>query len=265
MRKVTPKSEPLRVLIEADPGSGKTRLADTANQSPLTSPALHLDMRGNTITLAAVPDWPHYVVGIDDPADIAVVYNWLLKGQPKEGPVAEMFPGVEFKTVILDTLTQYHNMELNRITGNVSKKIGQPTKQPKIQDWGELLRRTVHLMGALGDLPIHVIITVQSSEEQDKVTGAILHRPQLWGKSTKEVPAFVYVHAQLVQALRLTRSMRAQMGIPDDVTSETRIALFTPRFDSMAKDQTGRLGSFMVDPTISKMCDLIYPKEPKPS
>lgn len=275
MRKVDPKSrtEPTRILIEGDPGSGKTRLADTANLHDLTSPALHLDLRGNTVTLRALDGWEHHVLEIETIRDIEVVYNWLAAGQPQKqkgepgpGPaLAEMFPdedtGGPFQTVILDTLTQYHNMALNEITGNKLKRIGERTKQPQIQDWGELLRQTVYLMGKLGELNLHVIITVQSSEDKDNITGQILHRPQLWGKSVKEVPAFVYIHAYLLQAVRLTQRQRVVMDLDEDLPVESRVALFTPRFDSMAKDQYGVLGPHMLDPSIPKIIDMLYRPE----
>ena len=270
MRKKELKQEKVIALLEGDPGSGKTRLADTANLDPRMAPALHLDMRGNTVTLASVPG-QHQVLEIESVKDIERIYNWLA-GQPhpkpQEGSVlptdmvslmAEYFPGQVFQTLILDTLTQYHHMTLDAITGNVNKRIGQETKQPQIQDWGELLRQTVLLMGKLGELPLHVVVTVQSSEERDNVTGQVMHRPQLWGKSVKEVPAFVYIHAYLLQALRLTQRQRMQIGLEgEDVDPNTRVALFTPRFDSMAKDQYGVLGPHMIDPSFPKICDLIY-------
>ncbi len=259
MKKKELTTEPLRILFEGDPGAGKTRLADSSNSSPETSPALHLDLRGNTITLGVVPG-DHYVIDVETIDDLRNIYNWLAKGQSEDDEIASWFPGVTFRTVILDTLTQYHNMALDKITGNQQKQIGMPTKQPQIQDWGELLRQTVLLMSKLGELPLHVIITVQSSETQDNITGQILHRPQLWGKSVKEVPAFVYVHAYILQAARLTKAQRLRMGLADDLPAETRVAMFTPRFDSMAKDQYGVLGPHMVDPSIDKMCKLIYPK-----
>ena len=110
MRKKELTTEPLRILFEGDPGAGKTRLADSSNSSPETSPALHLDLRGNTITLGVVPG-DHYVIDVETIDDLRNIYNWLAQGQPQttqpvgvdraaaEGeaplhPIAEMFPGV---------------------------------------------------------------------------------------------------------------------------------------------------------------------------
>ena len=243
--------------MEADPGSGKTTLADSANQHPDTYPALHLDMRGNTLCLGRLSS-EHFILEMDGLRDFVTVVNWLIAGQPDEGPVHEIWPGKKFKTLIVDTLTQYHNWQLAQIVGDGQKKFGQPLTQPQIQHWGELLRQTSFLLGTLAGLKEHVIITVQSEESKDEVTGSILHRPQLWGRSQKEVPAFVYMHAYLIQGIRLPQRVKVQVGITEDVNAETRIALFTPRFDSMAKEQYGKVGTHMIDPSIPKIMDLLH-------
>lgn len=265
MKKIIPETVPLFMLVEGDPGSGKTTFVDTANAHPLTAPALHLDMHGNTIALMRNKQWEHYVVGIESIKDLTLIYNWIAQGQkgpeectPVVRSVAELFPGIVFKTIILDTLSEFHNMTLDEITGNISKTINAPMKQAEIQHWGELLRRTTFFIQKMQETGLHVLITVQSNESQDAVTGAIVHRPQLWGQSSKVVPAYVYAHAYLVQTVRLSGHIKAKLRLPDDLPDETRVALFTPRFDSMAKDQYGLLGPHIIDPTISKIVKAIY-------
>ena len=144
--------------------------------------------------------------------------------------------------------------------GYKEQTIASASAQPQIQHWGELLRRTNFLIGTFLSLPMHVFLAVQSGETQDNVTGRILHRPQLWGKSAKEVPAYVYIHMFLTQAARLSRGQKVKMGL-EGVDDMSRIGLFQPRFDSMAKDQYGVLGSHMVDPTVPKIAELIYAKD----
>lgn len=254
MKKVDTHDAPIFALIEGDPGSGKTRLADTANACELTAPAIHLDLHGNTITLDAVKDWPHYIIEVESIQDLSKIYNQLAKTQSFE----EYWPGIKFKSVIFDTLTEYHNLALDDITGNKMLTIGQRTKQAEIQHWGELLRETTFMIGKFQELPMHVFLTVQSTEEKDESTGGILHRPQLWGKSQKVVPAYVYLHGYLLQNMRLSETKRKRMKLPDDMIPSTRVLLFAPQFDSMAKDQYGKLGDFMVDPTIDKIASAIY-------
>lgn len=253
MRKSDPKEVPLRVLVEADPGTGKTRFIDTANAHERTSPLLHLDIRGNTISLLAVTEWEHHIAEIESTNDISKVYNELAGSQT----LAELFPGIVFRSVAIDQITELHHILLREIMGYKEISIASAKAQPQIQHWGELLRRTNFLIGTFLGLPMHVFLAVQSAEKQDQTTGAIMHRPQLWGKSEKEVPAYVYIHMYLIQAARLTRMQKAKMGL-EEVDDLDRIGLFQPRFDSMAKDQYGKLGSHMINPTVSQVVEKIY-------
>jgi len=258
MRKVEPQQTNFYMLVEGDPGSGKTTFMDTANNCDRTRPALHLDLRGNTIALGAVTDWEHYIVELENLKDLTDVYNWFGKGQPQDHEIAEWFPKVKFNTLIIDQLTELHNMMLYDIVGYKKRTFNSTMPQAQIQHWGELLRRTSYFVGKLLELDVHVFMGVQSIEKQDQTTGAIMHRPQLWGQSEKAVPAYVYVHMYILQSERLTQRNRRRMGIPDDVAAEDRVGLFTPRFDSMAKDQTGKLGTFMINPTVPKMVEAVY-------
>lgn len=109
----------------------------------------------NPATAPPVPDgtWDTAVVDVRSTKDAEAALKWLQSG--KHG----------FKSVTLDSVSEYQARVLDDITGR---------SQAKLQDWGEVLRRLRGYVGDLRDLTTHptnplsaVVVTAMTKVEQD--------------------------------------------------------------------------------------------------
>lgn len=251
------QSQHLRVLLYGIPGSTKTRTAATAALDPRTAPALMLNAAGNPISIRDY-DPPPDVVDIEQLRDVNAPYDWIVKGQPENHPFAKQFDLTPpYKSLIVDQLTDVQRMSFALVTGNTTLAPGNHPQRAGFKEFGSVLGQMVNFAKLYFSLPIHVIMTCLEQAKTNEATGAITYSPLLWGQSNIEVPGYAYVVARLMHRSLLKKQALKMMEDAD--ASTTSVAFFVPSGTFLAKDQYGALGQWMVDPSIPKMVDLIYP------
>jgi phage nucleotide-binding protein len=232
--KVTPVQDTqntFNILIYGEPGVGKTVLSGSAAAVPEMQPVLLVDMEGGTMSLRNT--YPNVdTVRVKGWADMQKLYNAL---HDKE---------VEYKTVILDSLTEIQKFSMYGIMREVvAADNSRDPDVPSIREWGKNLEQIRLLVRAFRDLPINVIFTALAMKEKDARTGLTLTRPSLTGKLGSEVAAFldivVYYYVK-------------------NVEGETKRFLLTSGTEKeIAKDRSGRLPIVVESPTMELLHSLI--------
>lgn len=248
----------LKVLLYGLPGSTKTRTACTAALDPRTSPVLLLNAAGNPVSLmdyAAVPD----VLTLESLADLNEPFDWLYRGQPADSTFVKRYDlHPPYQTVILDSITEIQRMSFRSQTGFVGP--GSFPAKVERQHFYNTLGQMINLASLFYSLPYHVILTALERDERDEQSGTVHYGPLLWGQSDKEVGAYAYIVARMIHRAALTDQVAKKLlaEAEDPINKEVvSVALFTPSGKYQAKDQTGKLGDYMVNPTITKMLDAI--------
>jgi len=247
----------LRILLYGVPGSTKTRTAATAALDERLAPALLLNAAGNPVAIRDYDPLPD-VINIEELKDVNAPYDWIIKGQKENHPFCKEFSlSPPYKTLIVDQLTDVQRMSFALVTGNTNLAPGSHPTRSGFQQFGAVLGQMVNFTKLYFSLPIDVVMTCLEQAKKNESTGAINYSPLLWGQSNIEVPGYAYVVARLVHRSRLkSRALR----VMEDANAETTsVAFFVPSGTYIAKDQYGALGQWMVDPSIPKMYDKIYP------
>jgi len=236
---VKPPSETidyLNVLVYGAPGVGKTYLAGTAEDDPLTSPVLFLDVEGGVVTI-------RHRKGIDVPPalksiqEVETLYNTLYKSI-KDGKLY-------YKTVVIDSLSELTDVDMRSIMRqayqNNPDKVDKDV--PSQREWGKARVHMRSIVRAFRDLPCNVIFTAQEATVQEEGQPT-KYMPGFAGKLRTELPGFMdivgYLYAEN-QGGEVTRKLQVQ--------GTRRV---------VAKDRTSALGDVMENATIPHMWALIH-------
>lgn len=186
MAVATPKTaaptEPFRILLYAKCGSGKTRLAATAAAVPELSPVLFLSIDKSTAVIDR-KKFPVHIVNVNTIAELS----------------AALLTVGEYKTVVVDTLSEIHAMMLNesmRANALVAKAKGRDKSDfvPEQLDFAGAQNATLLLLRRLRDRNLNLICTAQDTELVDG-TGAnqvtlFDHAPRTAKGCTLQAPEF---------------------------------------------------------------------------
>lgn len=225
----------LTTLIQGESGSGKSWLGDTA-----PAPRLILDAENGSQFTPSQPkviwdplrEYPPDGAGLEtvrvlvrDFTTVTTIFNWLNSGQHP------------FASVVWDSLTEIQKRCLDQIVG---------INQPKIQDWGELLRNMERLVRDFRDLTMHPIKPLQNVTfiTTTLIDDTGIRRPNIQGALRLTLPQFVDVVGFL-------EVKQAQDG------SLVRGLMTQPYPGYVAKDRTGRLGGYVWNPNIQQMMEVI--------
>lgn len=257
-RKYDITAEPLlKVLFYGKPGSTKTRTAATACLDPRTKPVLWLNAAGNPLSIRDYAEKPD-IIDIEALKDVNDPYNWIVAGQDPNAPFAKKFElRPPYKTIVVDQITDVQRLSFATVMNEPNLGPGDMGKFTDRRDFYAVLGQMVRFSKLYYSLPINVIMTALEADSRDDQTGAITYEPLLWGQSATEVAGYAYVVARLVH--RSVMSSTIAKVVEDAIGKEkvTSVALFLPSGKYVAKDQYGSLGSFMIDPSIGRMLDLI--------
>lgn len=231
VRRVEERSSYFNILLYGDSGVGKTTLAGSADDVPSMRPVLFIDIEGGTESLRH--SYPEVeTVRITTWKEMQEVYNVLYSGEH------------EYKTVVLDSLTEIQKFNMYQIMSDVAQK--RPDLDPDVpsmREWGKNLEQIRRMVRGFRDLEMHTIFTALAKTDKDQKTGITTTKPSLSGKMADEVAAFldvvVYYYVK-------------QIGDGSDV--EFKRLLLTAKTDSqVAKDRTGRLPMVVEGPTMSEI------------
>jgi len=222
----------LNLLIYGHPGAGKTYLAGTAEDHPMTSPVLVLDVEGGTVTLRKRKGID--VIQVRSPQHMKEIHDELRVNN-----------NGHYKTVVIDSITELQKLDMREVMREMLQK--RPDRDPDVPDkreWGisgEHIRRIIR---AYRDLEMNTIFTALMVDYKDEKTGQVTFSPSLPGKLRNEVPGFIDIVGYLyvmVEGGEINRRIQLQ-----------------PTQKVMAKDRTDALGGFLDNTTIPDMWNLIH-------
>lgn len=256
MRKVIPNQEFLRLMFVGRPGSTKTRTAYSAVMDERTAPVLGLDCGGQPRSIAEYQPQPD-IIGIEKVADLSRIYKWLVEGQkPSDSLVRELQLSPPYKTLIIDGLSEIQRLIVLEASGNASAGPGDRVSPVEIRHYGDILARTLTIAERFYRLQLHVISTVLEQERQEGENGPVTYRPQVVGQARDQLASYPEVVGRLMHVDKLSTTVKGQLG--KALTSDaSAVCFFRPSPRHEAKDQTGKLGDFIVDPTLTKIMDLL--------
>jgi phage nucleotide-binding protein len=223
-------------MVYGDPGVGKTFLAGTAEDSPLTSPVLFLDIEGGVTTIrnrAGIDVPPN----IRDIKDIEILYDKLWKSIDK----GKLY----YKTVVIDSLSELTDVDMRSIMKEAfSRNPDKVDKDvPSQREWGKARSHMRTIVRAFRDLPCNVIFTAQVATLQEEGQPT-KYMPGFAGKLRTELPGFMDIVGYM--------SSEAEQGV---ITRKIQIQ-GTRRV--VAKDRTAALGDMLENTTIPEMFNLIH-------
>jgi hypothetical protein len=229
--KIAPVSEHppfINMLIYGEPGAGKTVLAGSADAVAEMSPVLVADVEGGAFSLRAF--YPKVdVVRVTSIMDLANILEALKAGES------------EYKTVVLDSLTEIQKMVMSVIMQQVV--IEDPERDPdipSIREWGKNSEQIRKIVRRFRDLPMNVIFTALLDSDKDPKTNKVKHYPSLPGKLKREIPGFVDIVAFLYN-----KDVQLE---GDDEARDHRLLLTKSTESHICKDRSNNLEPVMADP-----------------
>lgn len=223
----------INMLVYGSPGAGKTVFSGSADAVPEMRPVLLIDVEGGTFSLRnTYPDVD--VVRVKTWKDMGEIYGALYEDE------------LDYKTVVLDSLTEIQKFSMYNIMRDLTRKESERDPDvPGLREWGKNIEQTRRLIRAFRDLSsINVIFTALVVFDKDSRTGAIQARPSLSGKLSQEASGFVdfvvYMYTKLVgEDLR-------------------RLMLTAGTDRQIAKDRSGQLPELLEDPSMKLIHSYIY-------
>lgn len=224
----------LRALVFGPYGSGKTHFLGTAQEDERTHPALYMDFEGGEQTMA----------GLD--IDMVKVRTW----EDFNEVYAMLAKGTEYKTLLLDSLSETHIFALMEILSEVGN-----TRDPdklEIQDYGKASIQMRRLIRAFRDLPYHFIATSQDKSDREARVGNV-KKPALAGQMADEAPGLFDVCGYLTIA---------QEQLPDKTTRDVRSLLLKNFAQFRVKTRTpwgmeDTVPDFIDEPTVTALLDAL--------
>jgi hypothetical protein len=255
----------LTLLLYAIPGGGKTWFAASAEHCERTAPALLVSAAGNPQSIRWWERKPDTIV-INELEDLNGIYDFFAAGQPTDkGIVDRLKLRPPYKTLIVDGMTELQRYTLALAGGYSQLPIGKQGRQLQIQEFNPVLEHTTRmarLFFGLADkankVPVHVIITSLEWEKLNVKDQTTTIKPLLWGSGGTETAGYALAVGRVRAASHLPAGTLKNLRMTRDNSS---VVFWRPQPLVVAKDQYGgRLGDYIVDPTIQKVVDLVYGK-----
>lgn len=131
-------------------------------------------------------------------------------------PTLKANAGVEFKTIIVDSITFFGKLCLK----NILERVGR--EKPQFDEWGLNYARVANFINNICEMKCHVVFTAIDKLNKDEVTGKIMGEPMLPGQLAKELPQSVDVCARLFTVTGYDNSGKLKVTykyrtVPDDL------------------------------------------------
>lgn len=239
----------IRCLFYGPSGSGKTYLCGTAVHVPELWPVLFVDTDGGSSTLLEVVRKYHperiRVWRLDEHRDDLIMKKIIFGG---ESP---------FKTVVIDSLTEYYNWLMDMHLEAEGKLKFAPegfvnSRQSRsLRDFGVVFES---FLGFLREVKtsakVHFLATAAEGLLHNDKTGELLVAPSAVGQLKDHLPG----QFQLVGRLSV-EVYASDSGRLDDVTHRMQLMPFR---DRVAKARLVRQVPMLEDPTMEKVLNMLY-------
>jgi phage nucleotide-binding protein len=250
-------TDPVKMLVYAPSGHGKTFLCGTAVGDKRWMPMVIADFEGGTRSIQSKtqitePENFADIVPTMDKIVVVRIRKWEDFNYLEDVLASEHNP---YRTLIIDSLS-----ELNYL--NLSENVKLATRNdrghdPDVPERQDYLRSSVQmrkLIRAFRDLPMHTIFTAQAADKENPQTKRMQFAPSLTGKLVNEVPGLMDIVAYLAVV-----DDEDEHGNP--VTIRSLLLQPSGRFMAKARDEDGRLGEAIDRPTLPRIMDLLEGKK----
>lgn len=226
----------IKMLIYGDNGTGKTVFGASAMDCDVCKEVLFVNIEGGMLSITDRKTLDHW--DISEFVEIKDVLKFLQEEEHS------------YKAVVLDSITE---LQLRSLDAIVKDAMAAPPKgkprtdedEIRIDDYGKNTVAMRKVLRGFRDLPMHVIMTALAVENKDE-DGVVTVSPQLTEKMANSVMGYVDIVAY----------MHAKKVAKDGKEELVRSFLFQPYGKFRAKDRTGKLGDFLVTPTVQRIMDL---------
>lgn len=239
--------DPIKAMFYSPPGHGKTTLLGTAAGDPRLCPMLILEFEGGSrsisskirkLSLDQLGQKPSIdkidVVPIREWEDFNVAYDYLAENDHP------------YRSTSLDSLTEvnYLNMSEALIFAVREDKRHDPDI-PEQRDYLRSAGQMRKLVRFFRNLPIHVFFTASAQMLQDPLTREQKAWPALAGKLAFEIPGLMEIVGYL--------------AVVEDDNESSRWLFVQPsgRFEAKDRTEGGKLGEYIINPTLPHILDLI--------
>jgi len=272
---LTTENQFLRLMIYGKAGSGKTTLTAGASLDARTMPVLHIDAGGNPISVIKAGAQPK-IVRMTKLADLNFIYDWLFRGQPVDHPmVAQLGCVPGYKTLVLDGLTRIQFMSFGVAMGNTGAPPGNMPTKPEWDHYSRVLLNMTNAFVQFYELKMHVMVTaLEDADKQfydpDKVKLKVNElddsdyyyqaMPAIDGKSLGRVTGMAETVIRMASKHKVEPSLVKRIEKASEKSIKYCVAQFQETRSAYAKDQHGFSVSYLGDPQISEMLDLLEKK-----
>lgn len=253
----TRQPQHLKLWVYGVGGSGKSRLAASAALDNRTAPVLMLDFAGNPVSFADYAQQPD-VITLTDMGDLNTVYNWLAQGQAPGKFTEELGLKPPYKTLVVDTVTEFQRQIMTHVIGSQSLGPGDIPPAVERQHFGRILATLTNFCRRILLLPMHIIITAQEDVRYDATTGQVASiDPLIWGSSDREVAGYAYAVGRL--SPKETLEPKVMKALADrGLVCKTNLLQFTPSARTpLLKNQYTATVPFLVDPDVKSILDAV--------
>lgn len=185
---ITPETftDKMNVLIYGDPGSGKTHLAGTAQDSPQMADVHVFNIDGGLMTLAQRGDI--HATDVHSVDDLERELHRIAAGDEKYAST---------RTVVIDNITELQTLALESITtrelaNRRKKNRNYSVDEVYLEDYGVAGKQLARVLRGFRDLPIHVVYIAHRKDKMRPGTNVLDEsKPNLTEKLSTAVMGYM--------------------------------------------------------------------------